>query len=134
MNQVSNLANDDLNNKILEFCRRVAGSARVVAVAQVDRYLMTETDRSVIEIMVVIHDFQTRVMSYVKTVNGRPVFVFAVDQWIFERDIERGFLGEAIASKLIFPYLALAGDDYLRKNEVTLKKRLYGRLVLGRIQ
>jgi len=124
LNQVSNLANDDLNNKILEFCRRVAGSARVVAVAQVDRYLMTETDRSVIEIMVVIHDFQTRVMSYVKTVNGRPVFVFAVDQWIFERDIERGFLGEAIASKLIFPYLALAGDDYLRKNEVTLKKRL----------
>ena len=63
-------------------------------------------------------------MSYIKTVNERTVFVFAVDQWIFERDIERGFLGEAIASKLIFPHSALYGEEYLHKKEVALKKRL----------
>ena len=34
------------------------------------------------------------------------------------------FLGEAIASKLIFPYLALQGKDYLHEKEVELKKRL----------
>ncbi len=124
MKQTSSLANDELNSQILEFCRHVAGSAQVTAVAQVDKYLMTASDRSVIEIMLVLHDFQPRVMSYIKTVNERTIFVLAVDQWVFERDIERGFLGEAIASKLISPYSSLAGGDYLHKNEVALKKRL----------
>lgn len=124
MKQDTNLANGELNNQILDFCRHAAGSATVTAVAQVDNYLMTTTDRSIVEIMVVIRDFQPRVMSYIKTFNERPIFVFAVDQWIFERDIERGFLGEAIASKLIFPYSSLIGDDYLHMKEVALKKRL----------
>ena len=52
--------------------------------------------------MVVIKNFQPRVMSYIKTINKKPVYVFAVDQWVFERDIEMGFLGEAIASKASF--------------------------------
>jgi Kae1-associated kinase Bud32 len=68
-------------------------------------------------------------MSYIKTVNERPIFVFAVDQWIFERDIERGFLGEAIASKLLFPHSALYGNDYFHEKEVTLKKRLILELI-----
>ena len=50
--------------------------------------------------------------------------VFAVDQWVFERDIDRGFLGEAIASKLIFPYSALKGNEFLHNQELVLKKRL----------
>ena len=74
--------------------------------------------------MLIIHNFQPRIMRYLKTVNNKTIFVFAVDQWIFERDIDRGFLGEAIASKLIFPYLALYGNDYLHEKEVALKKRL----------
>ena len=74
--------------------------------------------------MLVIHNFQPRLMRYLKTVNNKTIFVFAVDQWIFERDIDRGFLGEAIASKLIFPHLALHGNDYLHEKEVALKKRL----------
>ena len=63
-------------------------------------------------------------MSYVKTVNEKTIFVFAVDQWVFERDIEIGLLGEAIASKLIFPHSPLFGENYLRQKEVSLKKRL----------
>jgi tRNA A-37 threonylcarbamoyl transferase component Bud32 len=63
-------------------------------------------------------------MSYIRTLNERAVFVFAIDQWIFERDIERGFLGEAIASKLVFPHFNINGDGYLHKQEVALKKRL----------
>jgi Kae1-associated kinase Bud32 len=122
---ISNLTNDELNNQILEFCRRVAGSTSITAVAQVDKYSRTAAnDKTVIEIMLVLRDFQPRVMSYVRTLNERTVFVFAIDQWIFERDIERGFLGEALASKLVFPYFAINGDCYLYKQEVALKKRL----------
>lgn len=63
-------------------------------------------------------------MSYIKNLNDRAVFVFAVDQWVFERDVDRGFLGEAIASKLIFPHSVLMGQEYLWQREVALKKRL----------
>jgi len=125
LKQISSSANSELNNQIFEFCRHVAGSANITAIAHVDKYSMrTANEKTLIDIMLVIHDFQPRVMSYLKTVNERTVFVFAVDQWIFERDIERGFLGEAIASKLVFPHSSLCGDDYLHKKEVTLKKRL----------
>jgi Kae1-associated kinase Bud32 len=63
-------------------------------------------------------------MRYIKTFNDKTIFVLAVDQWIFERDIEIGLLGEAIASKLIFPHSPLYGENYLQGKEVALKKRL----------
>jgi Kae1-associated kinase Bud32 len=81
-------------------------------------------DKAIINIMLVIQPFPPRIMSYIKTVNEKTVFVFAVDQWVFERDIEIGLLGEAIAGKLIFPHSTLYGEDYLDKKEVMLKKRL----------
>jgi Kae1-associated kinase Bud32 len=63
-------------------------------------------------------------MSYVKIVDGRSIIFFAVDQWVFERDVDRGFLGEALAGTLIFPHTTLVGKEYLLKQEVLLKKRL----------
>ena len=74
--------------------------------------------------MLIIQPFQPRIMSYIKAVNEKTIFVFAVDQWVFERDIEIGLLGESIAGKLIFPHSTLFGEDYLHKKEVILKKRL----------
>jgi len=115
----------ELTSQTLEFCRHIAGSSKIAAAALVDNYsTKTSNRRTTHEVMLVIHNFQPRLMRYLKTVNNKTIFVLAVDHWIFERDIERGFLGEAIASKLIFPYLPLYGNDYLYEKEVTLKKRL----------
>lgn len=115
----------ELNTSILEFCKHIAGQSQIVAVALVDNYSMkTISERMVYEVMVVIREFQPRLMSYIKTINSKTIFLFAVDQWIFERDIDRGFIGEAVASKLIFPYRALIGSSYLHEREVDLKKRL----------
>jgi len=115
----------ELTSQTLEFCKHIAGASKIAAIALVDNYSMkTLNERTIHEVMLVIHDFQPRLMSYLKTVNNKTLFVFAVDQWIFERDIDRGFLGEAIASKLIFPHLPLFGNDYLHEKEVELKKRL----------
>jgi len=63
-------------------------------------------------------------MSYFNVLNQRLIVIFAVDQWVFERDVERGFLGEAFAGTLVFPYLALYGKGYFKKQELILKKRL----------
>jgi tRNA A-37 threonylcarbamoyl transferase component Bud32 len=84
----------------------------------------TSSVKATLEIVLVIRDFQPRLMSYVKIVGGRSIVVFAVDQWIFERDVERGFLGEALVGTLIFPHTALCGKDYLNVQEILLKKRL----------
>jgi len=76
------------------------------------------------EILLIVRDFQPRIMNYVKIFDGMNVLVFTVDQWIFERDIERGFLGEATVNALIFPYSPIANKKYLHAQEVKLKKRL----------
>jgi tRNA A-37 threonylcarbamoyl transferase component Bud32 len=63
-------------------------------------------------------------MNYVKVFDEKNIIIFAVDEWVFERDVDRGFLGEALAGGLIFPYIPLMNEDYLRGQEVKLKKRL----------
>jgi Kae1-associated kinase Bud32 len=109
----------------MEFCRHIAGSSKIIAVALLDNYsIKTTNERTNQEVMLIVHNFQPRILRYLKTVKRKTIFVTAIDQWIFERDIDRGFLGEAIASKIIFPYLPLHGSDYLHEKEVALKKRL----------
>jgi Kae1-associated kinase Bud32 len=117
--------NSELNAQILDFCRHIAGSSNITAIADVDNYSVKPiNERAIINIMLVIQPFAPRVMSYIKAINEKTIFVFAVDQWVFERDIEIGLLGEAIAGKLIFPHSTLFGEDYLHKKEALLKKRL----------
>jgi Kae1-associated kinase Bud32 len=116
---------NEFNNEILKFCKHVAGQSQVAAIALVDNYsTKPANERIVYEVMMVIHNFQPRLMSYLKTIKNKTILVFVVDQWIFERDIDRGFLGEAIAAKLIFPHKPLLGDAYLWQREIELKKRL----------
>ena len=76
------------------------------------------------EVLLIIHDFQPRLMNYIHVFDEKNLIVSAVDEWVFERDIDRGFLGEALAGGLIFPYIPLANEDYLHSQEVKLKKRL----------
>jgi Kae1-associated kinase Bud32 len=121
----SSITNDDLNNQILEFCRHIAGSAQITAISSVGNHSIgTSNGKATLEIVTVIRDFQPRLMSYVKIVGGRNVIFFMVDQWIFERDVDRSFLGEALAGTLIFPHTSLCGEDYLHTQEIQLKKRL----------
>jgi Kae1-associated kinase Bud32 len=117
-------ASGEMRRQILDFCRHIAGSAQITAVSLLDSCSMgTSHVKATLEIVLVIRDFQPRLMTYVKVVDGRNVIIFAVDQWIFERDVDRGFLGEALAGALIFPYVALNGRHYLHAQEIMLKKR-----------
>jgi tRNA A-37 threonylcarbamoyl transferase component Bud32 len=115
---------NELKQQIIDLACHTAGSAQVTAIGLVDYPTRTENGKSIIEVIAVIKNFQPRLLSYLRILNGRNVIIFGVDQWVFERDIDRGFLGEAIASKLIFPYSTLQGESYLHNQEVLLKKRL----------
>jgi Kae1-associated kinase Bud32 len=117
--------NDDFHNQIFEFCRHIAGSASVTAISLLGNYPMAPSNaKATSEVVAVIHSFQPRIMSYVKTIGAKNIVFFAVDQWVFERDVDRGFLGEALAGTLIFPHTALCGEEYLHAQEILLKKRL----------
>jgi tRNA A-37 threonylcarbamoyl transferase component Bud32 len=114
-----------VEREILAVSRRLAGSASIVAISLFD---MPPAEAShakmAIQVVVVIHDFQPKLMSYVKVLDGRSLIIVAVDQWVFERDVERGFLGEATSGMLVFPYVAIVGKEYLTAQELILKKRL----------
>src|SRR4030067_2944434 len=123
-------ASIDLQRQILDYCRHIAGSSEITAVSLVDTCSMAKaTAMAPVEAVLVIRDFQPRLMSHMKLVNERNIIVVAVDQWVFERDVDRGFLGEALASTLIFPHVAVAGEDYLLAQEGILKKRLIRELL-----
>ena len=125
MNQDFSGPSGELHQQVLEFCRHIAGSAQITAISLLDNSSTgTASVKATLETVLVIRDFQPRLMSYVKIVGGRSILFFAVDQWVFERDVDRGFLGEALAGTLIFPHTALYGKEYLRTQEILLKKRL----------
>ncbi len=85
--------------------------------------------KTAVQVLVVIRDFQPRLMNYAKVLDKYNVAVTAVDEWVFERDVDRGFLGEALAGGLIFPYTPLVNEDYLHVQEVRLKKRLIREII-----
>jgi tRNA A-37 threonylcarbamoyl transferase component Bud32 len=68
-------------------------------------------------------------MNYAKVLGASYVTVSAVDKWVFERDVDRGLLGEALAGALTFPYATLLNESYLHSQEVKLKKRLITELL-----
>jgi tRNA A-37 threonylcarbamoyl transferase component Bud32 len=121
---------EETQQTILNLSKHIARSSRIVAISLFSNYVLgLPSTRSTSEIVVVIRDYKPRSMSYFKILDQRLVAIFAVDQWVFERDVERGFLGEAYAGMLVFPYATLLGKDYLKQQELILKKRLVLELI-----
>jgi len=123
--QCSKRLNEKLSEQILAFCRHIAGSCQVTAACICGGYASGLSNaKTPAEVLLIMRDFQPRLMNYANVFGERAVVVFAVDEWVFERDVDRGFLGEALAGDLIFPYTPLINEDYLHVQEVKLKKRL----------
>jgi len=115
----------ELKQQIITLIHHTAGSAPVIAISLLDIYsTRIKNYPSILEVIAVVKNFRPKLLSYVKFLNGQNVIISIVDQWVFERDIDRGFLGEAIACKLTFPYQSLYGERYLYSQELLLKKRL----------
>ena len=116
---------DEQVGEIMGFCRHIAASARITASCLCGDYMLgIPESKAAVRVLLIIHDFGPRLMNYAKILGDTNLSILAVDEWVFERDIDKGFLGEALASELIFPYAPLANGEYLRFQEVRLKKRL----------
>ncbi|MGB9756291.1 MAG: AarF/UbiB family protein [Candidatus Bathyarchaeales archaeon] len=119
------IQNSRLFGEILDFCRHVVDADKIIAACVCGDYALGfSTSKGLVEVLLIVRSFQPKLMNYFKVFEERSVIVLVVDQGVFEMDAERGFLGEAFASELLFPYIALVNEDYLRFQEVKLKKRL----------
>jgi tRNA A-37 threonylcarbamoyl transferase component Bud32 len=122
--QSSKRQDEKLIEDIMSFSRHVAGSCQITAACLCSDYSSLSTSRTAAQILLVIEDFQPRLMNYVKALGASSLVVLAVDKWVFERDVDRGLLGEALACGLIFPYKPVVNGEYLHLEEIVLKRRL----------
>jgi len=117
--------NENLAEQIVNFCRRIANFRPIVGLCVCGDYALGLLDvKTPVEVLLIVDGFQPRVMNYIKFFGGKAVIVYAVDKWVFERDVDGGFLGEAFAVQLTFPYMPLKNEAYLKTEEVKLKKRI----------
>lgn len=114
----------EITRSLVRFCRYVAGSCEITALCIVGDPQLVFKAKTASQVLLVIRDFKPRLMTYLDVFENKSFIIFAVDQWVFERDIDRGFLGEALAGGLIFPYIPFVGENYLHVQEVQLKERL----------
>lgn len=124
------LLNEDARETVLNFCRRIAEPRKIVAACfygpRVYGYADEKAD---LNVLLVLGEHRPRLMGYSEVLNGNNVSVLVADQRAFERDVEQGWLGEFIAEKIAAPYEALINGEYLRIQEVKLKRRFIWELL-----
>jgi len=125
-----NLHYEDSRNSLLELCCAVAGERRVVAACLYGPSASGYADeKSSLNVLLVLSRYQTMLKTYRKEFNQRDAFILAVDQRAFQRDVEKGWLGEFAAEKLVMPYDPLINNEYLWSQEVAVKKRIVWELL-----
>jgi tRNA A-37 threonylcarbamoyl transferase component Bud32 len=111
--------------KAMEQCRRIAGSRRIVAACLFGPWVCGYADEKTdVNVLLVIDNFPLRINTYVAAVDGVNVEVLAINRLSFERDVKKSWLGEFFAEKLTVPYEPLENREYLRNNELKIKKRI----------
>ena len=130
MAQKTNDVDAKLIKEVLSFCAHAVHPCEIVAACRRNDYapILPATKR-IPQVLIIVRNYQPKLMNLAKVIDGGNLSILAVDTWVFERDVDRGFLGEALAGALIFPYVALKNAEYLRSQEAILKKRLITELL-----
>ena len=122
---MTQILSEGLKENVLSICKRIAGSHNIVAACFYGpRVCGYGNEKSDIHALLLLSDYQTGLKCYSKPSNGVNVFILAVDQRIFERDIEQGWLGEFAAEKVTAPYEPLINEKHLSRREVKAKRRI----------
>jgi len=121
---------ENSRERLLDLCYSIAGNRRIVAACLYGPLTSGYGDeKSDVNVLLVLKGFGSRLKTYKKSINEREVFVLAVDQGAFQKDVSAGWLGEIAADKLLIPYESLINEDYLWHQEVTLKKQIVWELL-----
>lgn len=122
--------NENLNENLLNICKRIAGSREIVAACLYGpRVCGYAEEKSNVSVLLVIGNYLPILKGYLKPVNEINASILAVDRSSFERDVKKGWLGEFVTNNLITPYQPLLNEKYLQEKEVKVKKRILWELL-----
>jgi tRNA A-37 threonylcarbamoyl transferase component Bud32 len=117
--------NEKMKERVLKFCRDIAGSRQIAATCLYGPWVCGYANKNTdINVLLVLDNFTLRVNTYSETLDGLNVSILTINRLDFERDVERGLLGEFFSEKLTDPYEPLKNREYLRSREVKTKKRV----------
>jgi len=121
---------EDFRNSTLNLCNVIAENHKLVAACLYGPSASGYADeKSCVTILLILSNYKPILKTHHKSVNQKDAFILAVDQGTFQKDIKKGWLGEFVADKLVGPYEPLVNDEYLLRQEVTLKKRIVSELL-----
>jgi len=127
---MTRLLNEGLKENVLDLCKRIAGSRQIVAAYIYGPWVCGYADeKSDVNVLLVFSSYPLLLNAYSKFADEVKAFVLAVDRKAFERDVERGWLGEFVAEKLTVPYEPLINEEYLQRQEVKMKRRIVSELL-----
>jgi tRNA A-37 threonylcarbamoyl transferase component Bud32 len=115
---------NELEKCVIKFAKRILDNYKITAICHCRKQQKPLRLGLIAHFLLVVENFQPRLMNYPMPSGHRNISVLAVDKWVFERDVDRGLLGEALADALITPYCPVINARYLHEQEVLLKKRL----------
>ena len=122
---MTQILSEGLKENVLGICKRIAGSHNIVAACFYGpRVCGYGDEKSDVHALLLLSDYRTGLKCYSKPSNGVNVFILVVDQRIFERDVEQGWLGEFVAEKVTAPYEPLINEKHLSCREVKVKRRI----------
>jgi tRNA A-37 threonylcarbamoyl transferase component Bud32 len=125
MAQMTVQLNENLKENVLEHCKHIAGSRKIVAACLYGPWVCGYADKKTdLNVLLILDNFPLRINTYIETVDNVTVSVLTVNRLDFERDVNKSWLGEFFAEKLILPYEPLQNPEYLRLIEVKIKKRI----------
>jgi tRNA A-37 threonylcarbamoyl transferase component Bud32/predicted nucleotidyltransferase len=118
------LTGKDLNGRVVEVCKNIANGNKVIAIvlygSRVSGYARQDSDY---DVLLVIQNYSRKIQYHYRKANSEQLAVLAVDGKALEADAEKGALGDFVAGRLLAPYVPLYGAEYIRRIEVTTKKR-----------
>ncbi len=123
LNSGRKLLSKSLASQILSLCRSIAGSRSIVGACVCGSYVLGQKEVP-LEVLLIIDGFSPGLMNQFRFIGSHPLLIFALDKRFFERDVEQGFLGEAFAIQLLFPYIPVVNYNYLKTYEIKLKRRI----------
>lgn len=114
-----------LLRKVTEVSGVVAGEEKIVGYclygSRVGGYAKDDSDY---DILLVLDPYPDGLRYYYCNLDGGRAAFLIADEELLEMDAKSGSLGDFLAGRLIPPYLPIAGEDYFRRMEVILKRRI----------
>jgi tRNA A-37 threonylcarbamoyl transferase component Bud32/predicted nucleotidyltransferase len=121
---------ESLKESVFGLCNHVAGSRQIVAACFYGSFVCGYADKeSDVNVLLILDNSSLHLNNYFRSTDGVVASILTVDRGAFERDVEQGWLGEFVAEKLLVPFEPLINGEYLRLQEVKIKKRTISELL-----